>query len=267
MPSSRYYIWAVHDIEDWSSRPVVIRTRIQQALRRLEAHALAQAGLDPVRAGRQSTEYRAVLALPGDFPKELITTKYVDALCEGIEEYDAECDPGETIRLRLALHVGESLAGGELAGPGVVTATRLVDAAVLRRVLATAKGSALALVVSGDWYRAVIKEGYAPAEGYRDVWIEAEQFADWAWVRVPGRTQPPGLLPEDRCLRSGPDGPGTASRSATGAGAGISNYGTIGALGDFRGATIQGDVGFGNNYYGTASPGQDGRPRQDGGPR
>jgi hypothetical protein len=268
--ASRYYIWAIHDIEDWSSRPAVIQTRIQQALRRLEARALAHVGLDPARVGRQSTGDGAVLALPGDFPKEVITTKYVDALCEGIEEYDAECGPGETIRLRLALHAGESPAGDdEWAGPGVVTASRLVDSAILRRVLAAAKGSALALVLSDEWYRAVIKEGYAPAEGYQEVWIEAKRFADWAWVRVPGRTQPPGLLPGDRRPRPGAEGPGpgAASQQAAGAGASISNYGTIGAFGDFRGATVHGDVGFGNNYHGQHGPGQDGNPRQDGGPR
>ena len=211
-----------------------------------------------------------MLAVPGDFSQEVISTKYVDALCEGIEEHDAECGPGESIRLRLALHAGERPAEeDELAGPGVVTASSLADSAVLRRVLAAAKGSALALVVSDEWYSAVVKEGNAPAEGYQEVWIEAKRFADWAWVRVPGRTQPPGLLPGDRRPRPGSGGPGTssASQQAAGAGASISNYGTIGAFGDFRGATIDGNVSFGNNYHGTHGPGHNGGPQQDGGPR
>lgn len=269
VPSLGYYIWAVHGVEDWNTRPAVTQTKIGQALRQVEAQALARVGLDPARVSQRPAGDGAVLVLPGDFPKGLVTTKYVDALCEGIEEYDAESGPGETIRLRLALHAGESPAGDEWASPGAATATRLANAAVLRRVLAAAKGSALALAVSRTWYRAVIHGGYAPAEGYQEVRIEAPQSADWAWVRVPGRTQPPGLLPEDRRPSSRPDsaGDGEASSPATGAETSVSNYGTVGALGDFRGATIHGDVGFGNNYYGATRADQDRRPREEGGLR
>jgi len=267
--ASRHYIWAIHDIEDWSSRPAVVQARIQQALRRIEARALAQAGVDPTRVGRQPTGDGAVLAVPGDIPKELITTKYVDALCEGVEEHDAECPAAETIRLRLALHAGESPAGqGEWAGPGIVAASRLVDAPVLRRVMAAATGSALVLIVSDDWYRAVIREGYASGAGYQQVWVEAKKFADFAWVRVPGRTQPPGLLPEDHRkpqpdeTSAGAGRAGGTSHPAPDSGSGISNSGTYG---DFRGSTFHGGFSFGNNYYGASDPGQGGHPRPAGG--
>jgi hypothetical protein len=262
--ASRHYIWSIHDVEDWSSRPAVIQSSIQQVLRRVEARALARADVDPARVGRQSTGDGAVLAIPGDVPKELITTTYVDALCEGIEEHDAECRAAETIRLRLALHAGESPAGqDEWAGPGVITASRLLDAAVLRRVLAAATGSALALIVSDDWYRAVIKEGYASSAGYQQVWVEAKKFAGFAWVRVPGRTQPPGLVPEDRPrLSDQSPGPGREDTAAVhqppGAGMSISNSGTIGDVGDFRGASVSGDLNFANKYYGAADPKQGG---------
>ena len=180
----------------------------------------------------------------------------MDALCEGIEEHDAECGAAETIRLRLVLHAGESPGGqDEWAGPGVVTASRLLDAAVLRRVLAAATGNPLALIVSDDWYRTVLKEGYASTRGYQEVWVEGKKFADCAWVRVPGCTRPPGLLPEDdpephRGGRSlGAGGGSTADHRAPNSGASISSSGSIGAVGDLRGATVNGDVAFGNNYY------------------
>ena len=260
MSASRYYIWAIHDVEDWSSRPAVVQARIQQVLRGVEARALARAEVDPARVGRQPTGDGAVLAIPGDVPKELITTKFVDALGEGIEEHDADCPAAEVIRLRLALHAGESPAGqSEWAGPGVVDASRLLDSAVLRRVLAAATGSALALIVSGDWYRAVIGEGYAPSGGYQKVWVEAKKFADFAWVRVPGQTQPPGLLPEDYPRRDGrPPGAGgeggAPGQQPPGPGMSISNSGSIGGVADFRGATVHDGVSFGNNYYGPDGP-------------
>ena len=273
MPVSRYYIWAIHDVEDWSGRPAVIQARIQEVLRRVEERALAQAGVDPACVGRQSTGDGAILAIPGDFPKELITTSYVDALREGVEEHDERCLATETIRLRLVLHAGESPTGqDEWAGPGVVIASRLLDAPVLRRVLAAATGSALALIVSDDWYRAVIKEGYAPAQGYQEVWVEAKKFAGCAWVRVPGRTWPPGLLPEDDPERHrGDRSSGTgdvdpaAGSLAPGAGMSISHVGSTGPVTDLRYAKVEGGVAIGNNYYGPAdSRNHDGSPRDEG---
>jgi hypothetical protein len=270
MPVSRYYIWAIHDVEDWSSRPAVIQARIQEVLRRVEVRALAQAGVDPACVGRQSTGDGAVLAIPGDVPKELITTKYVDALCEGVEEHDEGCLAAETIRLRLVLHAGESPAGqDEWSGPGIVVASRLLDAAVLRRVLAAAIGSAVALIVSDDWYRAVIKEGYAPDQGYQEVWVKAKKFAGSAWVRVPGRTRPPGLLPEDEPDRHrGDRSPGNgdvkpaAGSQAPGPGMSVSDI-------NLKRVRIKGDVAIGNNYnyYGAADPENRGGSRRDDGAR
>jgi hypothetical protein len=265
MSPSRYYLWAIHDVENWSGRPAVTQARIQQALRRVETAALDRAGVDPGRVGRQPTGDGAVLAIPGDIPRELITTKYVDALREGIEEHDLDCIAAETIRLRLALHAGESPPGqDEWAGPAVITASRLVDAPVLRRVLAAATGSALALVVSDDWYRAVIAEGYAPSDGYQRVWVEAKKFADFAWIRVPGRSAPPGLLPEDRRDPRGSDpsrgGPGQGGTQHQGRDPGQGNpadspqtrgSGNSGTIYDFRHSKNQ-DVSIGNttNYNG-----------------
>jgi hypothetical protein len=262
--ASRHYIWAIHAVEEWSSRPVVARERIKQVLRRVEARALAQAGIDPARASGQPTGNGAVLALPGDVRKEAIAIRYLEALREGIEDHDAECGAAETIRLRLALHAGAA-GPDEWTGPGIASAARLLDAPVLHRVLAAATGSALVLIVSDDWYRATVTEGYAAAEGYRPVRLEASESAGHAWIRVPGRSEPPGLTPGDHPQR-GDRSPGVGQAAPAAdhpawSGSTISNSGRIGGIGDFRGAHVEGDVSFGNNYYGADGPRRDGGAR------
>jgi hypothetical protein len=202
VPGSRYYAWAVLDVEDWSSRPAVSGARIQRALSQLVTQSLASADIDPARVARQPRGDGAVLALPGDIAKEVITAEFVEALREAVSEYDLNCAPADLIRLRLALHAGEGLAGdGEWAGRPVITACRLVDSPVLKRVLAASIGYSLAVIVSSDWYNAVVREGYVAADGYREVWAEVKSFADFAWVKVPGCSSPPGLLPEDHAAR------------------------------------------------------------------
>ena len=264
MSASRHYIWAIHAVEQWSSRPAPVRERIKSVLSRVEARALAQAGVDPARAGRRLTGDGAVLALPGDVRQEAITTRYVDAVREGIEDHDAECEAAETIRLRLALHGGPA-GPDEWTGPGVASVSQLVDAPALHRVLAAATGSALALIVSDDWYRSTVTQGYASGEGYRPVRLATGESPGHAWIRVPGRSEPPGLVPGDlpqRGGRSAADGQAAAAAGPPAwTGSTITNSGTIGGVGDFRGAHVEGDVSFGNNYYGAAGPRQNGGAR------
>ena len=251
---SRYYAWAVFDVEDWSSRPAVNGARIQHALSQIVTQSLGSADIDPARVTWQHRGDGALLALPGDIAKEVITTEFVEALREGVSEHDANCASEDSIRLRLALHAGEALAGeGEWAGRPVITACLLVDSSVLKRVLAAATGSPLAVIISSDWYDAVVREGYVPADGYRKVRVEVKSFADTAWVRVPGRSSPPGLTPEDDATRR-TDGNSAASSSPGRRGTdGSESHGDTTIYGNaITGGTFQGDVVFGDKHsYGS----------------
>jgi hypothetical protein len=251
--TSRYYLWVIYDVEDWSSRQAVVGSRIQQVLREIEARALRQVGIDAATVGRQPGGDSAILALPGDVPKELITTTFVDTFCEALEEHDASCPPAETIRLRMVLHAGDSPAGTDEWAGSLVGACRLLESDLLHRVLAAAHGAPLALMVSDDWYRAVIGEGFAPAHGYQEVWVAAKKFGDFAWVRVPGRTWPPGLLPADdpdrhRGGAAASSGPAPAQTAGPVPGPG-QQFVNIGNVGDLQGATITGNVTVGGKAY------------------
>lgn len=260
--SSRYYSWAVIDIEDWSSRSASRGSRIQKAMRGIEAKALQRLGIEWKDVGRQPRGDGAVLALPGDIPKERIATEFVEAISDAVLEHDADCAPEESIRLRISLNAGDALDGdGEWAGQSLIIACRLVDTPVIRRVLKASAGYPLALIVSAQWYDAVIREGYAPGDGYREVWVTVKNYSSSAWVAVPGRRQPLGLLPEDD-----PDPHRVQDRHVSGGTAGQETGAAAGHLaGGFatdnsgnRGVIIQGtvngDIPIGNNYYGGTDP-------------
>jgi hypothetical protein len=251
MRRSRYRVLAVLDVEDWSGRSAVNAANIQRALRRIETEALTEADIDVRGVGRQSRGDGAVLALPGDVAKEVVTTRFVEALRESIAEYNADCAPGESVRIRLSLNAGDVLEGdGEWAGQPVIAACRLVDSAVIKRVLAASTGSPLVVVVSAAWYDAVIKEGHASGEEYREVWVEEKTFSSVAWVKVPGRTSPPGLRSEDDPVWHDQGGSrGDAADPSRGSQPGRTggDAGNIVNHGNFvQASKIAGDVVFGN---------------------
>ncbi len=263
MGRSRYYSWAVLDVEDWSGRPAVNAANIQRALQRIQTQALTRADIDPARVARQPRGDGAILALPGDVAKELITTQFVEALREAVLEHDADCAPEESIRIRLSLHAGDAIDGeGEWAGQSVIVASRLVDSAVIKRVLAASGRSPLALIISGDWYNAVVKEGHASSEGYREVWVTEKTFSGLAWVKVPGRTRPPGVLPEDDPSRHRDDMLDDATAPRGGRGRRAESYvdKSVHNTNVVRDSTIKGDVVFGNKYGDTKSRSHGGEP-------
>lgn len=260
MRRSRYYAWAVLDVEDWSGRSAVNAANVQSAVKRIEELALADVGINPADVPRQPRGDGSIRALPGDIAKEVITDQFVEALRRVILDYDADCDPEESIRVRLSLHAGDVIEGdGEWAGQPVIVASRLVDSALIKRVLAAATGSPLALIVSTGWYDAVVKEGHASDAGYQEVWVQEKTFADAAWVKVPGKTRPPGLLLEDDPQRHRPAGSakptghlqpgpreGHIDRSVY--------YGNT-----VRDTTVGGDIVFGSKNAGDAHPSSGGK--------
>ncbi len=195
---SRYYSLAVMDMEAWSAQPAAVQAQMQRAFDAIVTAALRHCEIDSAEVGRTSRGDGAILSFPGDVPKERLTEQFVEALRHAIEESNVISPSAATIRLRLALHAGDAIdGGGQWAGRPVVLACRLVDSDLLRRVLAAARGQALAVILSNDWYEAVVREGHASSAGYEPVLVVEKDLAHEGWVRVPGRTRPPGLLPTD----------------------------------------------------------------------
>jgi class 3 adenylate cyclase len=205
VPLSRYLSLVVVDIENWSGRTAVIQAELQRELREI---AEASAGVTGTAWPEVRVTTRGdglVLGYPADVPKEHLSDHLVVALTRALRAYGGRCRPGADMRLRVALHAGDVLADGEeWSGRAVTVACRLVDSDVLHRVLTAADRAVLAVIVSGEWYEAVVRQGYAADAGFEEVWFEGKGCSGPAWVRVPGYSEPPGLTPADLPR---PDGP------------------------------------------------------------
>jgi len=224
---SRYYALVVTDIENWGGRPGAIQARMQVALRLILERAMACAGIENAGVRSTSRGDGLIIALPAEVSKELITAGFVKTLNRELRTYDDECPPEEVMRLRIALHAGDVHDGGtEWAGEAVVTACRLVDSDVLRRVLNAADTAVLALIVSAYWYDAVLRAGWADPTDYDRVRPGLKDYAGDAWIRVPGKSHPPGLLPSDTATAPPPPAPAAASVCAAPHGVSFVNNGT-----------------------------------------
>lgn len=248
MNVSRYYALVVTDIENWGGRPGAVQARMQVALRRILERTMAVAGIE--NAGIRSTSRGdgLIIALPAEVAKELITDRFVKALNRELRTYNDECLPAEVMRLRVALHAGDVHDGGtEWAGEAVVAACRLVDSDVLRRVLAAADTAVLALIVSAYWYDAVLGAGWADPTGYDRVQPGLKDYAGDAWIRVPGKSHPPGLLPSDTA--TAPPLPASV------ASAGPAHVVSFVSSGTHIGDNVAGDKVSGGKYVGWADGG------------
>jgi hypothetical protein len=203
----------VTDIEDWGGRPGAVQTRLQEALGSILTQAIGVVGVDGGRVRRTSRGDGAIAAFPADVPKETITADLVKALNRGLRLHADECPADETIRLRVALHAGDVQdRGDEWAGAAVVTACRLVDSEVLHRVLAAAASAVLAVIVSEDWYDAVLRERWADPTGYDPVRPAVKDYDRGAGPRTDA----------DAALAPGAD---RIARGGTSIVAGRDNYG------------------------------------------
>lgn len=198
MNASRYYAWVVMDIENWGGRPGSAQSRMQEALRGIIARARSATSIAEFAIRRTSRGDGVILGVPTEVAKETITGGFLKSLNRELRLYDDECPPDEVMRLRVSLHAGDAQDGGdEWAGNSVVVACRLVDSEILRRVLEAASSAVLAIIVSDVWYDAVLRERWADPTGYDQVVPRVKDYDGGAWIKVPGFSHPPGLLPFD----------------------------------------------------------------------
>lgn len=248
MNASRYYAWVVMDIENWGGRPGFAQSRMQDSLRAIIGRAMSASSIAELPVRRTSRGDGVILAMPTDVAKETIAGSFLKSLNRELRLYDDECPPDEVMRLRVALHAGDALdRGDEWAGNSVVVACRLVDSEILRRVLKAASSAVLAIIVSDVWYESVLHERWADPAGYDQVAPRVKDYHGAAWIKVPGLSHPPGLLPSDapprRQERHERDSPAPRSDRVPGASS-ITVYGSV------HGDTFTGDK-YGDSFYGS----------------
>jgi hypothetical protein len=207
------------DIERWSSRTTVGQGGLKADLERLVDETLRGALPEPSAVRRQHIGDGLLLSFPASTPKPLLTQPFVESLDMALRRHVADAAPERRMRLRLALHAGDIVDDGQAwSGDAVVEACRLLDADVLRRVLAATPTSFLVVLVSNAWYDAVVRGGHVSRYGYEHVQVGGKDRVREGWVRVPGHDEVPGLRPEDRWAPPGSSSPEADDRSSRPAG-------------------------------------------------
>lgn len=195
---AQHYSILVVDIEKFGRRANPVQLWLRERLYALVETAFEEAGIDH-RTGPRPTDRGDGFfwLLPGSVDKVDLTGRFVALLHDRLREHARTSSEEAAMRLRVALHDGDVARDGRgWAGEELNSACRLADIQPLRDALGEARRSCLALAVSADWYRRVVRHDYPEVErqSFRRVPFDAKEIqGESAWVRVPGYDFPPGL--------------------------------------------------------------------------
>ncbi|MCX4776511.1 hypothetical protein [Streptomyces sp. NBC_01264] len=220
-PKSQHYCILVVDIEKFGKRRNPVQVRLRSALYALVDSAFREAGIDhesgPPPVDRGDGFF---WLLPADVDKTDLTGRFVELLHHRLREHAALSSDEGAMRLRVALHDGDVAEDGHgWVGEELNTACRLADIAPLRTALAEGVRSGLALAVSDEWYRRVVRhdDPSVVRESFRRVAFDAKEIQGArAWVRVPGYSVPPGIDGEPPVTGDDSAPPGAAPGSGAG---------------------------------------------------
>jgi hypothetical protein len=192
-----FHTIAVVDIERFGPRTNPFQASLRRAMYDTLREACAESGIDwsPIVALDRGDG--VILLVPPDTSVVNIAGAFVRALDAVLAEKAAMFSEAHRMRFRLALHQGlcQQDENGWV-GEAINTACRLVDTAPLREALTNAPDARMALIVSDDIYRSVIRHAYRlidPAS-FAPVVINAKELVnETGWISVPGRAYPPAM--------------------------------------------------------------------------
>jgi hypothetical protein len=195
------------DVAGSGRRDDLLQLRMRADLRQIIAETLAAQSLDLAALHHTDLGDGIRLIVPPGISPVVLLDPFVPNLARALRRHRKAASDPAVLRLRVALHTGllHADAGG-WAGAPLVTCTRMLDAAPVRRVLAADDHVDLVLVVSEAVYQAVVRHGYGldPAT-FHPVRIAEKETVATVWIHAPGYRMPPGL--DQQPPPAGPSGP------------------------------------------------------------
>ena len=177
-----------------------------------------------------------LVIIPAKMPSATVVDPLLAHIHAGLRHHNRLASVAATIRLRVAVHIGEVYSDSNgLAGVAVNHLFRLLDAPVLKRALAAARTD-VALLVSDYFYDSVVRHGPGMIDpaAYRPVVVEVKQTQARGWLHLPGAVATSADGADSADIRSGvgsavepavePAAPATA---AAGGSAPRDLYGTV----------------------------------------
>jgi hypothetical protein len=227
-----FHAIVVVDIEGFGPRTNPFQASLRRAMYETLQEACVEARIDWVPIVALDRGDGVILLIPAATSAVVLAGAFVRALDAVLAEKAAMFSDAHRMRFRMALHQGLCQEDDKgWVGEAINTACRLVDAQPLRAALTAAPDARMALVVSDDIYRAVVRHGYRlidPA-AFARVTVNVKELVDaTAWISVPGRSYPPGLA-SARTWSAAGSPPSTGATEQT---AGIINNGPTTVQGD-----------------------------------
>ncbi len=185
------------DIERSTSRPDPVKAYLRGKIYELFDTALCSAGIHKRYRDRFIDRGDGILALihPVDrVPKVLMLNRAIPVLNRLLKDYNASlpfpCNQ-QQLRVRIVMHAGEvHYDANGCFGETLDIAFRLLDSGQVKRALRTATDP-LAVVVSGDIYRSIVRHGYNGIDqsAFRPlVRIQVAGNRHLGWIYIPGQT-------------------------------------------------------------------------------
>ncbi len=200
---SHYRIMVALDIERSTSRPNLVKAELRNKIYEFFETALRSAGIQKRYRDRFIDRGDGILALiyPVDqAPKALLLSHAIPSLNRLLTDYNGSLPPGsrlqQQLRVRVVMHAGEVHYDAHgCFGEALDVAFRLLDAAQVKRALLTTVDP-LALVVSGDIYKSVVRHGYNginPNDFHPLVRIQVAGYRHPGWIYIPGQITQHGV--------------------------------------------------------------------------
>jgi hypothetical protein len=175
------------DIERFGERPEVVARELRTSMYQIVRQALDDAHVDTTAAAFQDNGDGALILLPHAGPVEL-TGAFVRELESLVRQRARSRTPEYRMRLRVAVQSGFVVDDGNgWVGSAIVKAARLVDADPLRAALRNHPDAHITLIVSDEFYRDVVAQGYASidAAAFQEVSVQVKEMDTTAWIHTP----------------------------------------------------------------------------------
>ncbi|MEU6811305.1 hypothetical protein ABZ920_20395 [Streptomyces sp. NPDC046831] len=197
-PKAQLYSILVVDIEKFGRRANPVQLWLREQLYGIVRAAFTESSIDWSGGPEPSDRGDGFFwLLPGSVDRTDLTGRFVEVLDQRLRAHARTSSEEGALRLRVALHQGDVAGDAHgWAGEELNTACRLVDIPPLRTALASAPRAGLALAVSGEWHRHVVRhdDPSVASRTFRCVTFDAKEIhGAHAWIRVPGYDAPPGV--------------------------------------------------------------------------
>jgi hypothetical protein len=191
MAAPQHFTIVVVDVEASGSLSGPQKERIRADLYAILDAALKQSGITEEQVRAEDRGDGVFLLVTADVSKRRLLDPFIRVLDDALRARTV----GEPwLRLRLVVHPGEAIVDKQgSSGPALDEAFAMVDADELREALKEARQGRMAVVVSDDLYRSVVR-GYAEPnpDAFRMRRLVTKRGRVRTWVTVTGAVEQPG---------------------------------------------------------------------------